>query len=185
MNGLLCALVRIFEKILGVLRSFFVRYCNEGTVLVKGRLRVKKNVSVEVRKGGELQTGAGTVTFQGGTRIVVENGGKLMIGDDVGINSNCYIACHNSIEIGNNTIFGPGVVVVDQDHDYKAEGGLKAEKYKIGRVKIGKNVWVGANVVILRDTVIEDNAVIAAGSLVKGRVLSGKIYREKREGFGQ
>ena len=118
----------------------------------------------------------GTLTLQSGCRIVVEKGGSLEIGDDVGINSNCYIAVHKRVTIGSNTIFGPNVTVVDQDHDYKAEGGLKAEKYKVGTVTIGNNVWIGAGAVILRDTVIGDNAVIGAGSLVRGEVPEGTVF---------
>ncbi|UHA57884.1 hypothetical protein KDJ21_013390 [Metabacillus litoralis] len=46
---------------------------------------------------------------------------------------------------------------------------------------IGENVWIGSNVVILRDTHIGDNVVIAAGSVVKGNVPSNTIYLNKRE----
>ena len=34
---------------------------------------------------------------------------------------------------------------------------------------LGENVWVGLNAIILKDTVIGNNSVIAAGSVVKGK----------------
>ena len=51
----------------------------------------------------------------------------------------------------------------------------------MGEVIIGKNVWIGSNVVILRDTVIGDNVVVAAGSVVKGNVPSNTLFVNKRE----
>lgn len=35
-------------------------------------------------------------------------------------------------------------------------------------IKVGNNVWIGLNVTILKGTVIGNNCVIAAGSVVKG-----------------
>lgn len=176
MKGVLFYLGRCSDRAGEALRSYKAVHGSAGSVKKSGRLLIKKNVSLEVREDGSLVTGKGTVTLQSGCRIVVEKGGSLMIGDDVGINSNCYIAVHNRITIGSNTIFGPGVTLVDQDHDYKAEGGLKAEKYKVGSVTIGNNVWIGAGAVILRDTIIGDNAVIGAGSVVRGEVPAGTVF---------
>lgn len=50
-----------------------------------------------------------------------------------------------------------------------------------GSVSIGNNVWIGANTVILRDSIIGDNAVIAAGSVVKGNIPPNTVYYLKRE----
>jgi acetyltransferase-like isoleucine patch superfamily enzyme len=43
-------------------------------------------------------------------------------------------------------------------------------------VDIGANVWIGAGCVILPGSVIGDNAVIAAGSLVHKRVPAGELW---------
>lgn len=47
-------------------------------------------------------------------------------------------------------------------------------------VVIGDNVWIGANSVILRGSRIGDNAVIAAGTIVKGTVESNTLVYDKR-----
>ena len=57
---------------------------------------------------------------------------------------------------------------------------MKAGKYKTGSIEIGNNVWIGANTIILRGTKIGDNAVIAAGSIVKGEVPTGAVIVQKR-----
>jgi acetyltransferase-like isoleucine patch superfamily enzyme len=43
-------------------------------------------------------------------------------------------------------------------------------------VEVGRNVWVGANCVLLPGTRIGDNSLIAAGSVVNTEVPSGEIW---------
>jgi acetyltransferase-like isoleucine patch superfamily enzyme len=43
-------------------------------------------------------------------------------------------------------------------------------------VLIGNNVWAGARCVFLPGTVIGDDAVIAAGSVVRGTVPAGEVW---------
>jgi acetyltransferase-like isoleucine patch superfamily enzyme len=70
------------------------------------------------------------------------------------------------------------VSINDHDHNYKNPNDSHLLK---GEVIVGRNVWIGSNVVILRDTTIGDNAVIAAGSVVKGNVPSNTLFLNKRE----
>ena len=48
-------------------------------------------------------------------------------------------------------------------------------------VRIGDNVWLGANVVVLKGVTIGDNAVIGANSVASKNVPEGTLYFEKRE----
>ena len=106
--------------------------------------------------------------------------GTISIGDNVFLNSSCIITARNSIEIGDNTIFGPGVVVYDNDHIIR-DGKVIDNEFITAPVTIGKNVWIGANTVILKGTKIDDGCIIAAGSVVKGNVPGGSILIQKRE----
>jgi acetyltransferase-like isoleucine patch superfamily enzyme len=112
------------------------------------------------------------------TSIRVDHTGDLVISDKVFINNNCTINCVNKITIGSQTKIAPNVCINDHDHNYKNTNNSHLIK---GTVSIGKNVWIGANVVILRDTTIGDNAVIAAGSVVKGNVPANSLFVNKRE----
>ncbi len=172
--------VKVFgEKTGEKIRLWTCRKVNEGRITTSGKLNLRKNSSVTVKKNGYMTTGEGIVTIREGCRITVEEGAGLIIGKDVGINCNCYIAVHEEVSIGDNTIFGPGVVVVDHDHDHRNPDGLKAGSYKTGRVSIGSNVWIGANAVILRNTSIGDNSVIGAGCVVKGDIAPGTVVKRK------
>lgn len=110
--------------------------------------------------------------------IRMDFSGQLQLGDKVFINDNCNINCVNKITIGAYTKIAPNVCINDHDHNYK-EG--SDDHLLIGEVTIGEHVWIGSNVVILRDTVIGDHAVIAAGSIVKGTVPPHTLFLNKRE----
>lgn len=110
--------------------------------------------------------------------IRIDFDGILNIGNNVFINDNCNINCVNRITIGKNTKIAPNVCINDHDHNYKKN---TSDHLVRGEVIIGDNVWIGANAVILRDTHIGDNVVVAAGSVVKGIVPPNTIFLNKRE----
>ncbi|NOV00215.1 acyltransferase [Paenibacillus planticolens] len=112
------------------------------------------------------------------TSIRVDHYGELHIDDKVFINDNCNINCAHKISIGKYTKIAPNVCINDHDHNFR--NSIEGHLLK-GEVLIGQNVWIGSNVVILRDTVIGDNAVIAAGSVVKGNVPANTVFLNKRE----
>ncbi len=116
-----------------------------------------------------------------GAKIRVRQGATCIIGNNSSVNSNNMIVCHDRIEIGNDVQLSPNVLIYDHDHDFRVEGGLKAERFKTSPVKIGNNVWIGANTVILRGTEIGDDCVVGAGCVIKGRYEAGSVIVQKRE----
>lgn len=107
----------------------------------------------------------------------IDFNGFLDIGEKVFINDNCNINCVNKVTIGRHTKIAPNVCINDHDHNYKD---LSSQHLSVGEVIIGENVWIGSNVVILKDTIIGNNAVIAAGSVVKGYIPENTLFVNKR-----
>lgn len=103
----------------------------------------------------------------------------IQIGNNVFLNSGCIITAREKVMIGDNTIFGPNVVVYDNDHMIR-NGRIIDNEFETDPIVIGANVWIGAGAIILKGAVIEDNCVIAAGSVVKGKVESNNIMIQKR-----
>lgn len=113
--------------------------------------------------------------MQGG--YFVCDGGSLVIGEHCFFNVGCSVTCIESVTIGNGCTFGNNVVIVDHDHDFRNEN---RGCFVASPVSIGKNVWIGANTVILRGTKIGDNCVIGAGSVVKGDIPANSIVVQKQ-----
>lgn len=82
-----------------------------------------------------------------------------------------------TITIGEYTFFGQNVSLITGTHDYNLFG--KDRMWSIPQfgqdIIIGNGVWIGSNASILGPCIIGDNAVIAAGSIVKGIVEKNTI----------
>jgi maltose O-acetyltransferase len=70
------------------------------------------------------------------------------------------------IEIGDETLVGPGVTVLAHDTSTR----LHTDHTLIGRVRIGARVYLGHGVIVMPGANIGDEAVITPGSVVHGDV---------------
>lgn len=139
---------------------------------IKSQLMIQKRIKqVIIGRNLKLETDA---------KIRVIEGGSLIIGNNCFINCGSYITVLGRTQIGDNCMIGPNVLVFDHDHDFRAEGGIAEGRIVIGDIVIGDGVWIGGNTSILRGTNIGDNAVIAAGSVIKGNIPANSIVVQKR-----
>lgn len=134
---------------------------------------------ITMDRGAKLKIGKG-FKMRDGAKLRVRKGATCIIGNNSSINCNNMIACREQIEIGDDVMLSPNVLIYDHDHDFRAAKGVKSGKYKTAPVKIGNNVWIGANTVILRGTDIGDNCVIGAGCVIKGQYKEGSVIIQKR-----
>lgn len=79
-----------------------------------------------------------------------------------GLSPHCYLQGNNGIIFGNNVRIAPGCTIISSNHDPENY----SKHIKCGPIRIGNNVWLGANAVILPTVQIGDNVVIGAGSVV-------------------
>lgn len=102
---------------------------------------------------------------------------KIEIGDNVGI-SGATIYARKGIYIGDNTLIGGNTKILDNDfHPIEAEARNRDDKdmIKTKQISIGKDCFIGCNVLILKGTSIGDGSVVGAGSVVSGHFESGVI----------
>lgn len=96
------------------------------------------------------------------------------MGDYVYANFNLTLVDDTDIFIGNNVMFAPNVTVATAGHPIHPELRSQAAQFNIP-VRIGNNVWIGANSVILPGVTIGDNTVIGAGSVVTKDIPSNVV----------
>lgn len=93
---------------------------------------------------------------------------EIIIGDDVGITGGSIVAAER-IEIGDETLIGANSTIIDTDfHPLKSlHRRYEKEGVKSYPVKIGKNVFVGMNSIVLKGANISDNSIVPAGDVVR------------------
>jgi len=109
-----------------------------------------------------------------GSNILLSRGGsiirpeEIIFGNNIFIARGFYISARN-LKFGNNIMIGPNLVLECDNHSYSIIGKLMfdvRDTRLIGSVTIEDDVWIGANVTILPNTIIREGTVIGAGSII-------------------
>ena len=80
------------------------------------------------------------------------------------MNANCHIL--GNITFGRNVMIGPKTVIWGRDHGMDRGKLIKDQEHKKIDINILDDVWIGANVTILKGVKISEGAVIGAGAVV-------------------
>ncbi|MBN1601390.1 MAG: acyltransferase [Chitinispirillaceae bacterium] len=110
------------------------------------------------------------------TGVARNLGEKLSIGKHVGISPNAFISVRGTLSIGSDTIMGPHVCIISENHVYSdLNTPIRLQGDDRKGIAIGNGCWIGANVTILDGVNIGDGAIIAAGAVVNKDIPSLSI----------
>ena len=88
------------------------------------------------------------------------------LGKQVYANFGLTLVDDTHIYVGDYTMLGPNVVLATAGHPILPElRGERALQYNLP-IRIGRNCWLGAGVIVMPGVTIGDNSVIGAGSVV-------------------
>lgn len=127
------------------------------------------------RKSRSIWHVAGDVVFKGtahignGSEISVNENSTLVFGNNFMITAESSIVCSKKIEFKEDCLLSWNILVMDTDfHKIKNDRGeiINAPE----EIIIGKNVWIGCKALILKGSIIPDNSVIGADSLVNKKL---------------
>lgn len=90
-------------------------------------------------------------------------GKNIALGERVFINSGCRFQDQGGVTIGDDSLIGHNTVLATLDHGIDP---AHRSDMTPGPIVIGRNVWIGANVTILKGVSVGDNAIVAAASVV-------------------
>lgn len=77
-------------------------------------------------------------TFRRNFGVYLGKGARITVGHNVFFNRGCSINCLESVEIGDNCIFGENVKIYDQNHRFADRNEIiRNQGYSIAPVKIG------------------------------------------------
>lgn len=136
------------------------------TLGIKVRNLVLKRLLNHVGVGTHVSTGV---------RLLYPKG--ITLGDNVGIPRDVTLDGRGGLQIGDDTIIGFESIVLTSTHISKDKDiPVRKQGMFHAPVRIGKNVWTGARVIILPGVTIGDCAIIGANSMVDKDVPANTIY---------
>jgi len=92
-------------------------------------------------------------------------GHHVHFGKGIYANFNLTLVDDTHIYVGDYTMFGPNVTIATGGHPILPELREKGYQYNAS-IRIGRNCWIGAGVIIVPGVTIGDNVVVGAGSVV-------------------
>jgi acetyltransferase-like isoleucine patch superfamily enzyme len=158
------------------------------SVLARGRARCWARVHPNIEAGEGawvgrgcrliLDPGARLVLGPGcglddGTTVAVYDQGVLRLGAGSFVGHHSTLAARERVEIGDGTFLAELVSVRDHDHEVGQPPGSGA--VVISPVVIGRGVWLGCKVTVLRGASIGDGTVVAANAVVRGALPPGVV----------
>jgi acetyltransferase-like isoleucine patch superfamily enzyme len=115
-------------------------------------------------RGGAIRLGP---SVQVRDVVVLKSDGDLRAGEWVIFGHAAVVSATQEVRLGDRVGLGERVSIIDSDH--AADGSDRfylRQPLRVTPVRVGSNVLVGANAVVLRGAEIGANAVIAAGAVV-------------------
>lgn len=97
------------------------------------------------------------------------------IGKNVFIGEKVYVELENAnlLEIQSGAVLSAFTKVILHDSSLN---NVKGFEVLYGRVVVKRNAYIGAGAILLPGTVVGENTIVGAGSLVKGVLKDGSVY---------
>ena len=102
---------------------------------------------------------------------------ELTMGSNVVLSYGVVFCCYSKISIGNDVQIGEYTSVRDSTHRYdQMDKPMKYSKDLLIPITIENDVWIGRGCIILPGAYIEKGVIVAANSVVKGKLTRNGIY---------
>lgn len=134
-------------------------------LIVRGKFYLE-NKNVTIGKNVDLYPG---VTFAGNGEIRIGNNCKI------GQNTIIYANSNGGVVIGDNTIIAAQNYIIDSNHNMEAGRYISEQGLSSALVTIGEDVWLGANVTVIKGSLINNGVVVGAKSLVNSEIAENSI----------
>lgn len=161
------------EKSLGGLPRTIGRYLlprSVAALILYARDRAIVSPSSTVQVSSLVRLGRGTVVKP--YSIVQTSGGRVVFGRNCAIGSFNHVAAGQAdVILGDDVRIGPHVTIVGTTRVYRRRDQLITEQgYADRGIRVGNDVLIGANAVLVDGCEVGDGAVIGVGSVVTGKV---------------
>ncbi len=132
------------------------------------------DTGVTISNKTNFSSGTGCALYHG--TYILNTSGTFQMGDESHLGAMCYVnVCYGHVHLGNHVAIGPHTSIIAYSNHYEKQKSITESRVQQD-IKIGNNVFIGAHCTILPGTIIHDNVVVGAGSVVKGELKSNAVY---------
>lgn len=103
-------------------------------------------------------------------------GPSMLFGNRVFLGRGCEFNIRYRLEVGDDCLIASGCVFVDHDHGRNLTTPMNSQPVIGAPIILHRNVWIGANSVILKGVTIGEGAVVGAGSVVLHSIPAGETW---------
>lgn len=119
-----------------------------------------------ILRSGRISLGARCNVRDG---VWLKSDGELVLGDDVPVAQYSAIHCAHRIELADFAGLAERVTILDSDHSVDgSDTYFRDQPLRVGSTTVGRNTFIAANAIVLRDAEIGANSLVAANSVVRG-----------------
>jgi len=137
-------------------KNLHIFHSGQGLPLIQGDLQIY--IGDDVRIYDRITLAA----------LTIGNKPKLIVGDNTEITQTIAILVGNEVTIGSNCIISSTLIADNPAHNLNYKERLhKLKKDKIGKIKIGGNVWAATQSIIIGEVTIGHGAIIAPQAVVR------------------
>ena len=144
-----------------------VKFNHKVSLQGKGKLVIHDNVVFGYHMAGSNDQG---IILQ-----VRFSHSQIIIGENAQIMNGCELFSTSAINIGKDVLLGAGVKIMDSDfHELNP-----SKRFNSGPsipIIIHNNCWVGIDSLLLKGTVIGENSVVGAKSVVNSNLEANSVY---------
>ena len=129
-----------------------------------------------LRVDNKMTMGSGGAIY---SNVILEIGENAVftVGKNFTISYGSIIVCNASIQVGDHVMIGEYTSIRDTSHSYENSGiPFSKQADKSIPIIIGNNVWIGRGCIIMPGTIIADNVIVGANSVVKGQLETNSVY---------
>jgi acetyltransferase-like isoleucine patch superfamily enzyme len=103
-------------------------------------------------------------------------GPSIFIEEEVFIGADCEFNINSGIRIAKYSNIASGCKFIDHDHGTTAGMLIGPQPSIKGAITLEKDVWLGCNVIVLKDVSIGEGAIVAAGAVVTKSIPANQIW---------